>query len=160
MKYVIPTLILFAITGCKDTAQSKSAEKSTVSETKIATAPPAEETKTSVPMSDNNTKFDETLVGKFVADKSCVCNLTITISYENNGSNYVIENGKSTAKGAAQIDNSRGDTYLILKKVDGAKDLEVLAAADHMTMENYGNSMNKFNFFENCDCKYIEFARQ
>lgn len=161
MKIIIPAILFFVITGCKDTAQSKSAEKLTVSETNVVESPPAEDSaEISVPMSDNNTKFDESLVGKFVADKSCGCNLAITIRYENNAYKYVIENGKSRATGTARIDESRGDVYIILEKVDGKKDLEAASFGDYIAMQNYGNIMNKYNFFENCDCKYIELGRQ
>lgn len=154
---------LFICAACQQAPDNKSpqAEKNPVSK---ADKKPEHQTndtsKTTIPTNPDSAKYDEAVVGTFVADKSCRCPLKITISYKNGGYHYSIENGKIKKDGIAQIDESRGDTYIILKNIDGNKNIEAIAFGDYIAVQNYGNAMNNFNFFKNCDCKYLELSRQ
>jgi hypothetical protein len=93
-----------------------------------------------------------------VAD-TAVCALAITITQQGKG--YRFRTGEK--QGAVRIDRDGADTYFTfvgLKGANPAIDIEAAWADSALLIQNYGNSMNPYQRFEQCDAKYLTLRRQ
>lgn len=67
---------------------------------------------------------------------------------------YVILDGKKTIlKEKVNISKEDNSTYLIFGKIEGILKKNVIQ------IQNYGNSMNEYNHFTQCDEKYLSFIK-
>jgi len=127
-------------------------------------------TKTTVSTNDSlvqttNVKADSTHVnyaGVYKTTGEKGCNFTITLTKENETYNYTIQGEGLNATGKADIETVNSDTYITFdgKIADNApKTIEGQLSDSTITIQNEGNSMNNYNYFKQCDSKYIEFNK-
>ena len=78
----------------------------------------------------------------------------IRIEKKNTNYMYFILDGKKTiSKGKANITQEDNTTYLMLGKIEG------VLIKNSIQIQNYGNSMNQYNHFTQCDEKYLSFIK-
>ena len=78
----------------------------------------------------------------------------IRIEKKNTNYMYFILDGKKTiSKGKANITQEDNTTYLMLGKIEG------VLIRNSIQIQNYGNSMNEYNHFTQCDEKYLSFIK-
>jgi hypothetical protein len=90
---------------------------------------------------------------------TAVCAFSITITKQ--ASTYRFAMGKT--RGQVQVERQGAETYLIflgLKGADPQDDVEAFWQDSLLLIQNYGNSMNQYTRFEQCDAKYLELVRQ
>jgi len=79
------------------------------------------------------------------------CNISIEIA-----KNYkIVENNQTKSQGyiSSIKSNGEGGFYIKFKKIDGVYE------NGSIVIQNYGNSMNEYNHFEDCDSKYLKFDK-
>ena len=91
--------------------------------------------------------------------KSDTCEITLKIENikEENKTKYLYtmnSNAKDIEKGHISIIKDGEQTYLKFNNFEG------LYEEDNIIIQNYGNSMNNFKYFKNCDSKYLEFIKE
>lgn len=89
------------------------------------------------------------------------CNILIKISKKDSGNKtkyyYTItENNQTESKGYMPdiISNSEGEFYVKFKNFQAAYE------NDTLVIQNYGNSMNQYMHFKDCDIKFLEFEKE
>ena len=89
------------------------------------------------------------------------CNILIKISKKDSGNKtkyyYTItENNQTKSKGYMPdiIRNSEGEFYVKFKNFQAAYE------NDTLVIQNYGNSMNQYMHFKDCDIKFLEFEKE
>lgn len=93
-------------------------------------------------------------------DEACPVELTITLK---DGSYlYGYKAGKRKQNGRVEVKQTDSITYLTFKgllAVRPKKEIEAQYAEEKITIQNYGNSMNEYLKFKDCDLKYIELEK-
>jgi hypothetical protein len=100
-----------------------------------------------------------TYAGTYTVQDTAVCAVSITIIEQAGG--YRFEAGN--AHGQVQVIRQETDTYLVFKGLKGgdpADDVEAAWQDSMLVIQNYGNSMNQYLRFAQCDAKYLELLRQ
>ena len=89
------------------------------------------------------------------------CNILIKISKKDSGNKtkyyYTItENNQTKSQGYMPdiISNSEGEFYVKFKNFQAAYE------NDTLVIQNYGNSMNQYMHFKDCDIKFLEFEKE
>ena len=65
----------------------------------------------------------------------------------------ILDRGKTISKGKIKIDKTENPNMFFLGKIEGAY------YKDSIVIQNYGNSMNEYSHFTQCDEKYITFIK-
>lgn len=86
------------------------------------------------------------------------CNISIEITKNTNKTKYfykIVDNNQTKSQGyiSSIKSNGEGGFYIKFKKIDG------MYENDSIVIQNYGNSMNEYNHFEDCDSKYLKFDK-
>ena len=86
------------------------------------------------------------------------CNISIEIAKNTNKAKYfykIVENNQTKSQGyiSSIKSNGEGVFYIKFKKIGGVYE------NGSIVIQNYGNSMNKYNHFEDCDSKYLKFDK-
>jgi len=90
------------------------------------------------------------------------CDISIVISKKDTSYSYVVKSFGKEYAGIISIEKQDADTYLIFGgEVEGNKPntISALYADSTLTIQNSGNAMNPYNFFQKCDAKYLEFKK-
>lgn len=103
---------------------------------------------------DNNT-----FMGFYSLSDKSACSKDLAIKL--NGNDFVFlekaqENDLSTqlAHGHFTINRMDDKTYLKMNEIEG------MYQDDAIIIQNYGNAMNKYSYFDSCDAKYLYFKKQ
>lgn len=102
----------------------------------------------------DNSLLQNNILGLYVL-KSCE-NGRFKIRIEKKNANYlycILDGKKSILKGKVNISKEDNTTYLIFGKIEGILKKNVIQ------IQNYGNSMNEYNHFTQCDEKYLTFSK-
>ena len=97
--------------------------------------------------------------GTYAVTDTAVCALAITITQQGKG--YRFRTGD--AQGPVTITREGADTYFTfvgLKGEEPAVDIEAAWADSALLIQNYGNSMNPYQRFGQCDAKYLTLRRR
>lgn len=79
----------------------------------------------------------------------------IKIVRKDNAFEYsILDRKKSISKGLVKIEKENNKTYLTFGKISALYDDE-----DNIQIQNYGNSMNEYNHFIQCEEKYLSFQK-
>ena len=121
--------------------------------------------KTAVPAAANDTTSQQAVpnepnyVGTYTVQDTAVCALTITISKQANGYRFAT----GTAREQVRIELQDTQTYFTFVGLKGAEphdNIEAVWQDSMLLIQNYGNSMNEYTRFEQCDAKFLELVRQ
>ena len=89
--------------------------------------------------------------------KNQPCNISIEIKNANKTKYLykIVDNNQTKSQGyiSSIKSNGEGGFYIKFKKFDGVYE------NGSIVIQNYGNSMNKYNHFEDCDSKYLKFDK-
>ena len=88
--------------------------------------------------------------------KSCE-NGMFKINIKKDGSEYtytILDGKKIISKGKASIRSEKEETIITCGSITG------IYTKNSITVQNYGNSMNEYNHFTQCDQKYLPFIKQ
>lgn len=110
-----------------------------------------------IPSKTNGTKQDVSEIkGRFVAENCENGRFSIVIAEVSNKLTFKIyDKTKIILSGKAQTSiNDDGTTTIEMGKMGG------MFADDKITVQNYGNSMNEYENFTQCEDKYLEFTRK
>jgi hypothetical protein len=89
-------------------------------------------------------------------------NLTMTITKEKDGYRYYLTGEHYDQEGIAIIEIN-DETYITFDGPIGNNKPKTVSGqieGNVILIQNYGNSMNEYHFFVECDEKYMEFVRQ
>lgn len=95
--------------------------------------------------------------------KSTGCKIIITIIKEGSGYKYAIAGDNTAYTGDITVTAEDGNNYLNFSGRIGDNpdnSLRALFKNNTLTIQNYGNSINEFIYFKECDAKYLEFVKQ
>ncbi len=86
------------------------------------------------------------------------CNISIEITKNTNKTKYfykIVDNNQTKSQGyiSSIKSNGEGGFYIKFKKIDG------MYENDSIVIQNYGNSINEYNHFKDCDSKYLKFDK-
>ena len=86
------------------------------------------------------------------------CNISIEIEKNTNKAKYfykIVENNQTKSQGyiSSIKSNGEGGFHIKFKKIGGVYE------NGSIVIQNYGNSMNEYNHFEDCDSKYLKFDK-
>jgi hypothetical protein len=90
------------------------------------------------------------------------CDITITIQDKDGVYTYLIKSSGKEFSGKVIIEQEESETYLVFDGIiEGNKpgSISALYTNDTLTIQNYGNSMNEYNYFKKCDLKFLEFKK-
>ncbi|UOG75734.1 hypothetical protein MTX78_03855 [Hymenobacter tibetensis] len=100
-----------------------------------------------------------TYAGTYTMQDTAVCSLSITISKQADGYHFT----SGGTQGKVAVMQQGAETYLTLLGLKGTEpqiDIEVAWQDTMLVLQNYGNSMNEYTRFGQCDAKYLELVRQ
>ena len=86
------------------------------------------------------------------------CNISIEIAKNTNKAKYfykIVDNNQTKSQGYISSIKSNGEDgfYIKFKKING------MYENGSIVIQNYGNSMNEYIYFEDCDSKYLKFDK-
>lgn len=89
------------------------------------------------------------------------CNLTITLTKENETYKYFLTGEHHDQEGIAIIEKTDAVYITFDGPIGNHKPKTVSGQIEGNTIkiQNYGNSMNEYHFFVDCDEKYLEFVK-
>jgi len=91
------------------------------------------------------------------------CQLTIAITKENQNFNYQIKGENLDCTGKLIIEDFEGEIYFTFDGQIAENAPKVVSAKfvdNSIMVQNYGNSMNEYNYFKQCEEKFLEFKKQ
>jgi hypothetical protein len=97
--------------------------------------------------------------GTYAVTDTAVCALAITITRQGQGYRFRTDQ----QQGPVTVTREGADTYFTfvgLKGEEPAVDIEAAWADSALLIQNYGNSMNPYQRFGQCDAKYLTLRRQ
>lgn len=92
-----------------------------------------------------------------------VCDIVITIKETDSGYTYSISGKGVESSGKLAIVKEGDETYVVFSKTLRNGDntaIEGLYSEGKITVQNYGNSLNKYECFKKCDGKFLEFIKK
>lgn len=101
-------------------------------------------------------------VGTYAVRDSTDCPLSITVTRQGPDYLFSCSNGSIT-RGKVEVSQEADATYFTfvgLKGDDPEEDVPALWQDTVLLIQNYGNSMNEYTRFSNCEAKYLELYRQ
>lgn len=173
-KNILSLLVVSAVCliSCKkntDTQPEKStniaAVQNNTPKDSVNNAASFQQDKTETPVTDNQTVSSKTdgtqkninkIQGRFVAENCENGRFSIVIAEVNHKLTFKIyDKTKIILSGKAEIStNDDGSTNIGMGNMGG------MFADDKITVQNYGNSMNEYENFTQCEDKYLEFTRK
>jgi hypothetical protein len=90
------------------------------------------------------------------------CNLALTITKENDGFKYYFKGEHLDLEGIALLSQEDSIYYITFDGPIGNTPPKTVSAQfkeNTITIENYGNAMNEYNYFPDCSEKYLEFSK-
>ncbi len=102
-------------------------------------------------LSNENNNSKRLINSTYVA-KNCE-NSRFTIHLENNVYE-ILDRGKIISKGKINQDKTSNSNIIKLGKIEGSY------YKDSIVIQNYGNSINEYNHFVQCDSKYLTFIKK
>ena len=90
------------------------------------------------------------------------CDLTFTLAKKNDGYKYFLTGEHHDQEGKAIIEEIDAAIYITFDgPIGGNKPNTVSGQIDGnvIKIQNYGNSMNEYHFFDACDEKFLEFVK-
>ncbi|QIX62328.1 hypothetical protein HER32_14530 [Hymenobacter sp. BT18] len=100
--------------------------------------------------------------GTYAVLDTAICPLSITITRHGSTYSFSCTNGLTTS-GRVEISQEADGTYFTFIGLKGQEPAEDISAAwedNTLRIQNYGNSMNDYTRFGNCDAKYLDLRRQ
>ncbi|RKS97394.1 hypothetical protein [Chryseobacterium defluvii] len=100
---------------------------------------------------------NNTIEGRFVARNCENGRFSIVISNSGGTTTFKVYDGKKViSSGKAEIskESDSNEINITMGNIGG------IYADDILTIQNYGNSMNEFEHFTQCEDKYLEFAKE
>lgn len=91
--------------------------------------------------------------GIYLISDNKICNESIKIELKKD-SFFIYEGVNLKGKGIYKLIEDNSNTYLQMNSIEG------LYKRDSIIIQNYGNSMNEFVLFSECDAKYLYFIKQ
>ncbi|MDF7809966.1 hypothetical protein [Hymenobacter sp. YC55] len=147
--FVALTCLSATLTACEQKAATS---------TTPTTIAPAVATDTALPQASSLLPTP-TYAGTYTVQDTAVCALSITITKQANAYRFVM----GETRGPVRVDRQGSETYLTflgLKGADPQDNVEAVWQDSLLLIQNYGNSMNEYTRFEQCDAKYLELVRQ
>ncbi|MCA8832690.1 hypothetical protein [Hymenobacter pini] len=114
------------------------------------------------PTASASTTPQPVYAGTYTVRDSTDCSLSITITRQGPGYAFSCSNGR-TVQGTVEISEEADGTYFTfvgLKGDDPEEDIPALWQDSVLLIQNYGNSMNEYTRFSNCEAKYLELYRR
>jgi len=110
---------------------------------------------------NNSTYTGPDYSGIYKASDGNTCGITITVTKTNDGFNYNLKTPSVDFNGKLNVNDQAGTLYFNFEgKIDDNTDgFSGQYNEGKLTFENYGNAMNQYQLFDDCDSKYIEFSR-
>ena len=91
------------------------------------------------------------------------CDIVITIMKEKTGFKYYIKGSQLDVEGVAVLSADQGVYYITFDGPTGGDNKPNTVSGEYkdnaLTIQNYGNSMNEYHYFKDCDAKYLEFKK-
>lgn len=90
------------------------------------------------------------------------CRLDLTVTLKDGSYLYRFSTAKRKQNGKLEISQTDGGTYLTFKGLFGARpktEIQGLYSDGKIVIQNYGNSMNDYLRFKECDLKFIELEK-
>jgi len=92
------------------------------------------------------------------------CDLVITFIKSGDGFKYYIKGSHLDVEGKAVLSVEEDTYYITFDGPTGGKnkpnDVSGVYKDNTLTIQNYGNAQNQYNYFEDCQDKYLEFKKQ
>ena len=153
-KLIFPVMIFaFVLTfiSCKDTSNKENTADTvkTDSVTSVST-----EVKSESKIPDFS--------GTYTTANDATCKLTMILTKNGDSYNYKITGEKYDKSGTAKVEDADGSYGFVFDgKFGKDNDMELFAQVEgsNLVVQNYGNSMNEFIIFPQCDSKYLEFVK-
>ena len=98
--------------------------------------------------------------GQYISEDAC--DIKISIDIIDKEYTYKISYDSTNNSGKIKIDSLTGDTYLEfknLKSVSQDNPISALYENNSLIIQNYGNALNNYTHFKNCDLKYIRLIK-
>lgn len=92
-----------------------------------------------------------------------VCDIVITIKKDNSGYIYSITGKGLKSSGKVSVVKDGENTYLAFTGTKRSGDKSAIEGAysdGKIIIQNYGNGMNQYICFKQCDVKFLEFERE
>lgn len=162
----------FCLVSCKKNTSSQPEKNTTIAAVQNTTPKDSvnntasfQQNKTETPAEDKETVSSKTdkvqqdiskITGRFVAENCENGRFSIVIAEVNHKLTFKIyDKAKIILSGKAQTSiNDDGSTTIGMGNMGG------MFADDKITVQNYGNSMNEYENFTQCEDKYLEFTRK
>jgi len=100
--------------------------------------------------------------GSYKVQGDPICRLTMTLKYRDNGYVYTLKGDTFTSSGKLLIEKREGNVYFIFTNTfcKGNKmPVEGIYSGNKIIIQNYGNDMNYYSCFRECDSKYIQLVK-
>lgn len=98
------------------------------------------------------------VVGHYESSVPMACNLVVELSQSNGAGEYNVTTSSRSATGRFVLEGEYV-TFIDLFAAESSPSKELVVSAllssDSLTIQNYGNSMNPYNFFPECGDKYL-----
>lgn len=124
--------------------------------------------------SNKSSKDNDSIVENSKTDNSSVdisgyytlpetgCNIALTITKDKSGFKYYFKGDNLDLEGIAILSNEDGTYYVTFDGPIGnypPKTVSGQFSENTLTIQNYGNSMNDYTYFKDCQEKYLEFKK-
>jgi len=109
------------------------------------------------------TPVTDTYSGNYVASAETACAISVNISKTGDSYSYTLTSDGKEYKGTATLANQEAETYITFEgkiETNEPKAVSGLFQGTSIMIQNYGNAMNEFHLFKNCDAKYIELVKE
>ena len=111
-----------------------------------------------------NKKAFQEYVGTYkTSDETSNCSIVLTVTSLKDGLHYAIKTNTREQGGRLEVTKSDSDVYLNFVGLLGSAPKEEVSGQyidNKIVIQNYGNSMNQYILFSECDMKYIELLKQ
>ncbi|MET4107944.1 hypothetical protein [Hymenobacter sp. UYP22] len=100
-----------------------------------------------------------TYAGTYAVQDTAVCSLSISVAQLGNYYTYTCQG----IRGQVEVTKDEAETYFTFIGLKGQEPEEDISASwqdSVLLIQNYGNSMNEYTRFGDCDAKYLELHRQ
>jgi hypothetical protein len=114
----------------------------------------------SLEISDKSFIETEDYAGSYYSDDKS-CSMELHISLKNGMYVYQLKTAKRNNTGTISIKRPDTETYLTFNGLRGSEktDMEALFSKNSILFQNYGNAMNKYLQFKECNIKYINLIK-
>ncbi len=107
-------------------------------------------------------KNSQEYIGTYQTILENECSIAITITSNDDGYHYKITSSTIEQEGRLEISKTDTEVYFKFIGLIGAAPKESIEAQyinETIVIQNYGNSMNEYIKFSECDVKFIEFEK-